>query len=106
MYGFIRPKNAKNRIKMPKIEFLYKKSKLKCHQLFKEIYILSHNLNMQKKILIFLTGYKSTHLTMVQKTTPKGLLSYVYQRHFFSPEINQNRVANKQVRPVFGKKKG
>jgi hypothetical protein len=30
---------------------------------------------------------------MVQKATPKGLLSYVYNK-FFPPYINQDRVAN------------
>jgi hypothetical protein len=48
---------------------------------------------MFKKIWIFFDRVKWTHLTMVPKATPKGLLSYV-QKKIISPKINQDRVAN------------
>jgi hypothetical protein len=47
----------------------------------------------KKKFRFFFDRVQWTHLTMVPKTTPKGLLSYV-QKNFFSPKINQDRVAN------------
>jgi hypothetical protein len=40
-------------------------------------------LKYEKKIWIFFDRVQWTHLTMVPKTTPKGLLSYVYQKYFF-----------------------
>jgi hypothetical protein len=49
---------------------------------------------MKIKIWIFIDRVQWTHLIIVPKTTPKELLSYVYQKIFFCPKINQNRVAN------------
>jgi hypothetical protein len=42
---------------------------------------------------IFFDGVQWTHLTMVPKVTPMGLLSYV-QKKKISPKINQDHVAN------------
>jgi hypothetical protein len=51
------------------------------------------DLNVQRKLWIFFDRVQWTHLTIVPKVTPKGLLSYV-QKKKFSPKINQDRVAN------------
>ena len=49
---------------------------------------------MLKKNMDFFDRVQWTHLTMVPKVTPKGLLSYVQKKKKFSPKINQDRVAN------------
>jgi hypothetical protein len=45
-----------------------------------------------KKIWIFIDRIQWTQLTMVPKVIPKELLR-LFTKNFFSPKINQNRVA-------------
>jgi hypothetical protein len=47
---------------------------------------------MKTKIWIFFHRVQWTHLTMVPKVTPMGLLSYVQK--IKNPQKNQDRVAN------------
>ena len=45
----------------------------------------------EKKIWIFIDRVQWTHLTMVPKVTIKELLSYVYQKFFFSKNQPESR---------------
>jgi hypothetical protein len=83
IYGAIRPKKAKNRVKMLKNRLFEverkskKKVKTQMRPNFFRDYILSHYLNMKIKIWIFFHRAQWTHQTMVPKTTLKELLSYI-----------------------------
>jgi hypothetical protein len=62
-----------------------------CTNFFRDYTSNLTGLNMKKKMWTFIDRVQSTHLTMVPKVTPMGLLSYVQNKKNFPKNQSGSR---------------